>query len=357
MSSTQCLHTEKNSDYSSFSIVLNTSILIKILLKAENYYFNDICLKTLDFFYLTFLYLNIHANKPLVEAQPIAICDYYYFNFFSIYHLQSTLKKNSSNFFVNNYSLIQENSIIAKSSEDKNQEDLHLKQAWANRSRKFTNNLLLSNTTLVSSLSLYNNFSTISKVSPIYFDTEITQGQLIFKNLGYLRLMQQEYISSIFGEKLILITNNYLSYLPLPFLKEQGLLLVNSFRFLKRTRVGSRLVAIVLSFLRFKDPELIMQAIVDTFEQMHYSKHKLLFRLWRYLITIFPKVYMNFYRVGGLKLEFRGKLAVGGNSKKRAYLFKVGLNSNSSKITKTLLKQGVVRTATGVLSCNLSIYY
>lgn len=129
MSSTQCLHTEKNSDYSSFSIVLNTSILIKILLKAETYYFNDICLKTLDFFYLTFLYLNIHANKPLVEAQPIAICDYYYFNFFSIYHLQSTLKKNSSNFFVNNYSLIQENSIIVKSSEDINQEDLHLKQA------------------------------------------------------------------------------------------------------------------------------------------------------------------------------------------------------------------------------------
>ena len=119
----------------------------------------------------------------------------------------------------------------------------------------------------------------ISSVSSDYLETEISHRQLIFKNQGYLRLMQQEYISTIFGEKLIFITNNYLSFIPLPFLKEQGLLLVSAFRFLKRTRVGSRLIAIVLSFLRFKDTELVMQAIIDTFEHMHYSKHKLLFRL------------------------------------------------------------------------------
>jgi hypothetical protein len=250
-----------------------------------------------------------------------------------------------------------ETMILDEATEEFDQELLISKNIQNDKKLYATNYLLSADSTPVNVLSLHDNISKINKLSYSHFETEVTQGQLIFKNLGYLRLMQQEYVSSIFGEKLIFITNNYLSYIPLPFLKEQGLLLVNSFRFLKRTRVGSRLIAIVLSFLRFKDPELVMYAIIDTFEHMHYSKHKLLFRLWCYLITIFPKVYMNFYRVGGLKLEFRGKLAVGGNSKKRAYLFKVGLNSNSSKITKTLLKQGVIRTATGVLSCNLSIYY
>jgi hypothetical protein len=262
-----------------FSIILNFKVLLKVLLKSEKLPSNDFCFDTLNFFYLTLLYLKSSIDKKTIHTQKSIHDDYYYYNCFSFSYLKTVSTDSSFSFFVNNYSIISELTGLDEMLEEDDQESLFLKTIQNTKKMHATDCLLFSDTTIPQSLSFYSNVSTISTASYSNFESEITQGQLIFKNLGYLRLMQQEYVSSIFGEKLVFITNNYLSYIPLPFLKEQGLMLVNSFRFLKRTRVGSRLIAIVLSFLRFKDPELVMHAIVDTFEHMHYSKHKLLFRL------------------------------------------------------------------------------
>lgn len=59
----------------------------------------------------------------------------------------------------------------------------------------------------------------------------------------------------------------------------------------------------------------------------------------------------------GFYFKIKGKVGVGGNSKKRKYLIKVGLNTLTSKKVKFNFNKGVVRTAVGVLGFKQLLYY
>ena len=59
----------------------------------------------------------------------------------------------------------------------------------------------------------------------------------------------------------------------------------------------------------------------------------------------------------GIRLEFHGKLGVGGNSKKRSYYFSMGRCSNSNKQLKIDSTNSFFKTATGVVGFTYSIFY
>jgi hypothetical protein len=134
-------------------------------------------------------------------------------------------------------------------------------------------------------------------------------------------------------------------------------LLSKQFRVFKKLRDFHLLLCALFSSLRFKDAALLPPLIKQMFEPVHYSKHRALFSFWRSIIfTLLPQ-FLVLYNVGGLKLEFHGKLGVGGNAKKRSYYFSRGLASNSTKFLKIDTASGQIRTATGVVGFTYSIFY
>lgn len=63
------------------------------------------------------------------------------------------------------------------------------------------------------------------------------------------------------------------------------------------------------------------------------------------------------FRCLGFYFKIKGKVGVGGNSKKRKYIIKVGLNTLTSKKVKFNFNKGIVRTSVGVLGFRQLLYY
>lgn len=71
----------------------------------------------------------------------------------------------------------------------------------------------------------------------------------------------------------------------------------------------------------------------------------------------FFKIFKVIFLIEGIKIDVRGKLSAGGNSKKRHYLIKLGGVSFSKKNTKISFSQNIVPTVTGVLGVELVLLY
>ena len=71
----------------------------------------------------------------------------------------------------------------------------------------------------------------------------------------------------------------------------------------------------------------------------------------------FFKLFKNTFLIKGLKIDVRGKVSAGGNSKKRHYLIKYGELSFSKKKNKISYAQNIARTPTGVLGLELLLVY
>jgi hypothetical protein len=59
----------------------------------------------------------------------------------------------------------------------------------------------------------------------------------------------------------------------------------------------------------------------------------------------------------GLYLDFRGKVGVAGNSKKRHFLINYGQTSSSFRFIKVNRSKGLVYTNTGVLGVTMELFY
>lgn len=68
-------------------------------------------------------------------------------------------------------------------------------------------------------------------------------------------------------------------------------------------------------------------------------------------------IYFKFFNCLGFFLKIKGKISVGGNSKKRRYSIKVGKNSLSRKNIKFNYLKGLVRTPVGVLGFKVLLHY
>jgi ribosomal protein S3 len=76
----------------------------------------------------------------------------------------------------------------------------------------------------------------------------------------------------------------------------------------------------------------------------------------KFLLEFF-KIFKNVFLISGIKIDVRGKLSAGGNSKKRHYLIKLGGISFSKKKNKISFSQNIVPTVTGVLGIELVLVY
>ena len=163
--------------------------------------------------------------------------------------------------------------------------------------------------------------------------------------------------SRLFKSKIYLINYNYFYKTKIIGFHNMVKKLFFRYNFLKKIPYTHRVLKILIASLLFKDSKILSHIIKDMFESVHYSRHRIYFSFWRDLIKRMAIKYYKKVNVRGIKLEFHGKLGVGGNSKKRSYYYTMGRCSNSTKLFKVDSTNSFIWTSTGAVGFTYSIYY
>lgn len=72
----------------------------------------------------------------------------------------------------------------------------------------------------------------------------------------------------------------------------------------------------------------------------------------QYLVRIFPQM-----KIRGIKIKLKGKISVGGNSRKRTILYRIGLTSRSMVNLKVIHDFRTISTFTGVMGLQIWLFF
>ena len=106
-----------------------------------------------------------------------------------------------------------------------------------------------------------------------------------------------------------------------------------------------------------KDVNYFYKWFIKVFEKNFYRKHKKLLYTLKLFFKNYLFIYFKFFNCLGFLLKIKGKISVGGNSKKRSYMIKLGSSSLSKKNIKFNFYKGLVRTSVGVLGFKLFLHF
>jgi len=113
---------------------------------------------------------------------------------------------------------------------------------------------------------------------------------------------------------------------------------------------------LLLSFLK-KDIVLFEAWLTRFLRKLHFKLHKNFLFLCSKFLKRFFKVFKLYFSIKGLKIDFRGKVSVSGNAKKRHFLIHFGKTSFSKKINRISYAHNTVSTKTGVCGLMLLLVY
>lgn len=175
------------------------------------------------------------------------------------------------------------------------------------------------------------------------FSQPINQARLCFWDSFYNTLP----LSSFMEKKVTVINYNIANVI---FDKDFTQLLKRALRyfpFMQLNRVAAKLIASLFSILVLKDSKALSTFIQTITQKEHYKKHNMFFGFAGQLVTDVLKPWLHHFHCLGVSVTFRGKLAVGGNSRKRSLKYKAGMLSSSSKYIKINRTFAIIRTKTG----------
>jgi hypothetical protein len=133
-----------------------------------------------------------------------------------------------------------------------------------------------------------------------------------------------------------------------------------SFRFINRKKFFYLdridfydLYRIILIIFKSTDIDLLKVWVKKAFEKVSFKKHKLLCYMLRFYLKRLFLVYRRYTPCLGFYLRVKGKIAVGGNARKRNFIVKQGARSLTSKNLKINYVDFSLLTGTGVLGVKL----
>jgi hypothetical protein len=122
-------------------------------------------------------------------------------------------------------------------------------------------------------------------------------------------------------------------------------------------KVSKILYKIIFLSLKLKDSSFFLKWLKHKLEKIYFTKHK----SFIYFLKIFFKHFFNHFKllvnIKGIFFYIGGKISVAGDSKKRHLFFNFGKHSSSNKNLKINYSRNQVRTETGVLGINFSIFF
>lgn len=220
--------------------------------------------------------------------------------------------------------------------------------------KKFTNNLI-SNYNPYSVFFYYNQFVKNVNINSDKYYTNFYQNNLYFirffifkylntflKNKNLFLSLQKDNIKII--EKSILYKTLIKKTRRLGFLKEISFK-IKSF------------INLVLICLYNKDIILLKNTVKGILEKLHFKKHKKFLYNLRVLLKSIAYIFFYKFKCLGLYIKVKGKIGVGGNSKKRIFIFKLGSFSFTKKSQKLTYAKDSIRTYSGVLGFESYLTY
>jgi hypothetical protein len=116
---------------------------------------------------------------------------------------------------------------------------------------------------------------------------------------------------------------------------------------------------VVTSFFTLitKDLNFFTNWLKKKFESIFYRKHKKLLYLIKLFFTNYLYIYLSMFNCWGFYFKIRGKIGVGGNSKKKKYLIRLGRHSLTTKKLIFVSNHGNIRTLVGSLGFTLYLFY
>lgn len=139
---------------------------------------------------------------------------------------------------------------------------------------------------------------------------------------------------------------------------ESTLNVVNKYRYLFNNsgREPYYIYNLILNALRFRNLDFIILWIRRLFSSVNFFKHQFLLFYLRYFFKTLEEQYDLNLQVNGLFLKFHGKIAKGGNSRRKKFLIKYKTISTSHR-SLYIVEKFQLNSHTGVVGCTLILSY
>lgn len=220
--------------------------------------------------------------------------------------------------------------------------------------KKFTNSLI-SNYNPYNVFFYYNQFIKDVNINSDKYYTNFYQN-----NLYFIRFFIFKYLNTFLNNKNLFLSlqkNN------IKIIEKSSLykLLINKTRrlgFLKEISFKIKsFINLVLICLYNKDIILLKNTIKGILEKLHFKKHKKFLYNLKVLLKSIAYIFFYKFKCLGLYIKIKGKIGVGGSSKKKIFTFKLGSFSFTKKSQKLIYTKDSIRTYSGVLGFESYLTY
>ena len=117
------------------------------------------------------------------------------------------------------------------------------------------------------------------------------------------------------------------------------------------------IIEIFLIFFIKKDVSLLSNWLKNTMEGIYYKNHKKFLNLFKMLFSFLFKYLNSHFLVKGIFFRLKGKIGLGGNSKKKKFNLNLGSFSLSKKFNKIDYSKNSIKTVSGMLGFCLFIFF
>ena len=109
--------------------------------------------------------------------------------------------------------------------------------------------------------------------------------------------------------------------------------------------------------LRSRDPYFFTKWVVLVSSRLDFFNHRRFFRLIRLLLKWYYSLFFDEFGLTGIKLKFKGKISVAGNSRKRSQFARAGITSNSKVSNRVTSDINYIYTFTGAVAFQIWLYF
>ena len=182
------------------------------------------------------------------------------------------------------------------------------------------------------------------------------------KNINYTEFINYQYFNLYYLNniyKINLKEKNINSIYILPKKIIKHVLYKTRYKHYKRFNIKyfNEVIYMFLICVWLKNSKLLCQYIKKKLDNVHFKKHRTYFLFFLKILNIY--IVPNFIelKIRGITVKFKGKLAKGGNSRKKTFFYHKGYYSLSNKFLSLNQHKWNVWTKTGAVGCTLQIFY
>jgi hypothetical protein len=178
-------------------------------------------------------------------------------------------------------------------------------------------------------------------------------------NLFFVRFFILKYIKSFIKNNLFIsLQKNNITILDKTILYTNLIKKTKYLKFLKEINFKIKaFLNLLLISLYSKDVILLKNGIKNNLERLHFKKHRKFLHNLKLLLKSLSSIFFYKFKCLGLFIQIKGKIGLGGSSKKKKFVFKLGSFSFTKKSQKVNYVKDCIRTYSGVLGFELYLTY